>query len=599
MDCLQFAHQVQALADDDLPPVDRLLMEDHARRCYACRERRDETERLFALLDGLERDPVPAGFATAVLQRVAKRPGAPAPCTAPARRVGRRGSAAAISAQEPLVVSALAAGLLALADALGLFPSATGTRGVLGQAVSAWYGCVQDAAAAWAWWSSVSWAELVTRASALLEAGRTLLGACAGELLTFVCGMAWMVFMTSVWTRPRHAVAWAAVALCAVGALVPNTGRAAAEREPERPRDEIMRLEELVEQRRQTLDSLLQHIETLPQGQIDKEMLERVHGLTGELREDRRRLLQLRDAVVPLGVEPPPAPRAPRPPRPRHDKIVAQNLVRFGENVEIRSGETVNGDAIVVDGDLNIDGHVEGDAIVLGGNMYLGRRASVNGQAIAIAGRVDKTPGAEVFGQEMSLTLMPGNFLAGTWPHWVSLVLDMFKLGFLLLVAGLFLAVVPDRMARAREQLGESFLKCFGVGLVVLFGGSFAVAVSVMLLSITFIGIPAALVVTFATGVLLIASLFVGVLLVGDRLQELLNFRRRAPWVSVALGLLLIMLPELLSDVIRLALPIGTGWGFAFFSKALVLVTIAAGLGAIVLTRLGAPQSGQSPQPSV
>ena len=99
--------------------------------------------------------------------------------------------------------------------------------------------------------------------------------------------------------------------------------------------------------------------------------------------------------------------------------------------------------------------------------------------------------------------------------------------------------------------------------------------------------------------VVLIASLFVGVLLVGDRLQEALNFRRRAPWLSVGLGLLLIMLPELLSDFFRVVFPIGTGLAFSLFSKALVLVTVAAGLGALVLSRLGGSESGESPQPSL
>lgn len=437
--------------------------------------------------------------------------------------------------------------------------------------------------------------------------GAPVVGAVWGSLVLLAARTSLARNATASILRRRDAwpsfVTVAAAVACVVAALTLAPDAPAAERGAERPREEILLLERSVVARQQSLDSLLQHIETLPQAALEKSVLESVHALTEELRENRRRLRLLRDSVVPLAVEPAPRP-APRPARPtrpsrpsRGDKVISQGLVRFSEDVEVLTDETVNGDAIVLDGDLVVDGHVEGNAIVVAGNLLLGRRASVNGQAIAIAGRVEKAPGAEVGGQEMSLTLMPGGF-AGSWPYWVSLILDLFKLGFLLLVAGLFLAVIPERMARARDQLGESFLKCFGVGLVVLCGGSFALAVGVILLSITFVGIPAALLISFATGVLLIASLFVGVLLVGDRLQESLNFGRRAPWMSVGLGLLFIMLPELLSDAFRFAFVPGSGIAISLFSKGLVLVTVAAGLGAIVLSRLGAIEPGRTPQTS-
>ncbi len=63
------------------------------------------------------------------------------------------------------------------------------------------------------------------------------------------------------------------------------------------------------------------------------------------------------------------------------------------------------------------------------------------------------------------------------------------------------------------------------------------------------------------------------------------------------------MLPELLSDLFRLAFP--DVWSFSVVSNLymaavaiIVAGLLAAGLGAIVLTKLGAPESGQSPQPS-
>jgi len=271
--------------------------------------------------------------------------------------------------------------------------------------------------------------------------------------------------------------------------------------------------------------------------------------------------------------------------------MVAYNMIRFGEDVEVRLDETVNGDAIILGGDLIVEGEVEGDAIVLAGNLFAGRHAHIRGQAIAIGGRVETSSGAEIQGQTVSLTLFPRSlpWMQTSWPGWLGLVLDLLKLGFLVFVSGLLLLLVPSRVQQARELLGQSFLRCFGVGLLVLMGGSAALTVAMILLAVTLVGIPAALVLAFAVGLLLIASLLVGALLIGDRFQELMNRPVKAPLVSVLLGLFLVMLPELLADVLHLAMPpVVRQFGFGLLSTALVLTVLSAGLGALVLTRFGA-----------
>jgi hypothetical protein len=280
--------------------------------------------------------------------------------------------------------------------------------------------------------------------------------------------------------------------------------------------------------------------------------------------------------------------------------MVAYNMIRFGEDVEVRPDETVNGDAIILGGDLVVEGEVEGDAIVLAGNLFAGRHATIRGQAIAIGGRVETSSGAQVEGQTVSLTLFPRRlpWLRTSWPGWVALVLDLLKLGFLVLVSGLLLLLVPSRVQQARELLGQSFLRCLGVGLLVLMGGSAALTVTMILLAVTLVGIPAALVLAFAVGVLLVASLLVGALLIGDRLQEFMNRPVKAPLVSVVLGLLLVMLPEIVSDLMHLAMPPLRQFGFGLLSTALVLTVLSAGLGALVLTRFGATLPRQSPQAS-
>lgn len=362
--------------------------------------------------------------------------------------------------------------------------------------------------------------------------------------------------------------------------------------DPSRIATEIEELQHALAQRRALLDSLLQSNEALSDSLRDRVQI--------QIEEMEKRLEREQDrqrAQQELLVQPPRPPRAPRPPARR--KMVAYNMIRFGEDVEVRIDETVNGDAIIVGGDLVVEGQVEGDAIVLAGNLFAGRHANIRGQAIAIGGRVETSSGAEIEGQTVSLTLLPRRFpwIRTAWPGWVSLVLDLLKLGFLILVSGLLLLLVPSRVLQARQILDESFLRCFGVGLLVLMGGSAAITVTIILLAVTLVGIPAALVLAFAVGVLLVASLLVGALLVGDRMQELMNRPVKAPLVSVLLGLILVMLPEILADVLHLAMPPAVRqFGFGLLSTALILTVLSAGLGALVLTRFGGGLRRQSPQ---
>jgi hypothetical protein len=281
--------------------------------------------------------------------------------------------------------------------------------------------------------------------------------------------------------------------------------------------------------------------------------------------------------------------------------MVAYDMIRFGQDVVVRADETVNGDCIIVRGDLQVQGEVDGDAIVVGGDLLVGRHAAIRGQAIAVGGRVETSPGAAIEGQTVSFTLFPRrvDWFQSDWPGWLNLVLDLLKLGFLVLLSGLLLVLVPERLLRAREVLGVSFLRCFGVGLLVLMGGTCVLTVTVILLAVTLVGIPAALVLAFAMGVVLVASLLVGVLLIGDRVQELLLRRTKAPLYSVMLGLLLILLPEIVADLLHLTLPIGLGrFGIGLMSTGLVLATVAAGLGALVLSRFGGGGRRESAQPA-
>jgi hypothetical protein len=233
------------------------------------------------------------------------------------------------------------------------------------------------------------------------------------------------------------------------------------ERGSDEAREQIRLLQLELRQRGSVLDSLLEQIELESESLLVRGLRDAITELEDAQQLDRGKLLELRESGRGARIAAPRPRRPPHAPRPpSFRKTVGYDMFRFREDVEIRADEKVNGDIWVVGGNLYVDGEVDGDAIVLGGNLNVGRRAIVSGRAWAVGGRLEASPGAEVAGQTVSLVLLPTSF-TDAWPHWFSLVLDFLTLGFLMLVAGLFLIVVPERFALARELLGESFLRCF------------------------------------------------------------------------------------------------------------------------------------------
>jgi hypothetical protein len=110
------------------------------------------------------------------------------------------------------------------------------------------------------------------------------------------------------------------------------------------------------------------------------------------------------------------------------------DVIRFGENYTLESGETLNGslvviggnadieknasvtrDVILIGGNLTIDGDTDGsvvliggnltisgstgrDVVVIGGQLLLTETSVVNGDVVTMGGQVTKEPGAEVTG---------------------------------------------------------------------------------------------------------------------------------------------------------------------------------------------------------
>lgn len=341
---------------------------------------------------------------------------------------------------------------------------------------------------------------------------------------------------------------------------------------------EAERINAEIETLQAELDSLLAIVDASKGRVLPRDLLDEVAGAERRLEDAIDRL----DAAV-AAAPPPAAPAPPGDRGPRRRKPLSNTILKVGEDLRVGRAERVLGDAIVFAGDLRIEGEVTGDAIVVGGDLEIGRGARIVGQAIAVGGRVESSAGAQV-GDTVAFSLLPRlQTIQQGMPAGWALATDVAILGLILLVAGGVLAAAPRRFERVAAQIDAAWAPCLGVGVLALTGGSFAVLVATLLLAMTFIGLPVAVITGAALGLVLLAGAVAGIAAAG-RLAP--GGSGSAPATRLALGAAVLAAPWLLGDLTALLWPPMHLW-LALLSVALLATTTAAGLGALVLTRFG------------
>ncbi|MFZ6027387.1 MAG: hypothetical protein ACOYYS_06700 [Chloroflexota bacterium] len=81
---------------------------------------------------------------------------------------------------------------------------------------------------------------------------------------------------------------------------------------------------------------------------------------------------------------------------------LAEGLVVFGGSVVIEKNATVSGDIAVMGGDLDCAGLIEGNVLVMGGEVSLGETAIVERDVVTLGGTFNRAPGARIEGDVVS-----------------------------------------------------------------------------------------------------------------------------------------------------------------------------------------------------
>jgi hypothetical protein len=283
------------------------------------------------------------------------------------------------------------------------------------------------------------------------------------------------------------------------------------------------------------------------------------------------------------------------------------DVIRFGGDVTVNQGQTVDGDVVVFGGNGRVNGRVNGDVAVLGGSLTLGPEADITGDAVAIGGTLSRDPGATV-GGDVSQVSGPGTRLGEilrrrsfVWTGMLPVFATagtLVRLGVLVLF-GCFVMLVAERLAkRIGDRAAAEPVRAGLTGLLAELLFVPALVMTVVLLVITILGIPLLLLVPFAVLALAVIFLvgFTGVAArLGQAIGTRLGWTNMGPYLTTALGVVTLLLPIVLARLLGLA-------GLNFISVPLLVAGVlieylawTVGFGAAALTYFKPPLVPTSP----
>jgi len=255
------------------------------------------------------------------------------------------------------------------------------------------------------------------------------------------------------------------------------------------------------------------------------------------------------------------------------------DLVSVMGNVRIE-GE-VTGSVVVVMGSIELSGHVQGDMVSVMSRSHLAESALIDGEFVSVGWSPQRDQGSQIGGEIVNvnfMNLLPfaghGGGLRGLLRF--LLIWHLIKLTFLFIILLVITALLPRRLSAMAAAFPSRWGWSFLVGLLTYAG----VLIGAVVLAVTVIGIPLALMLVFVATMLKWVGLAAIFYLMGQSMGRNL-FRREMPHIASVLGGFVLF--ALMSTVPLL------GW---LFGKVLGILA----LGLVLVTRFGAePAPGPAP----
>ena len=312
--------------------------------------------------------------------------------------------------------------------------------------------------------------------------------------------------------------------------------------------------------------------------------------------------------AAPAAVAAPAAPGIPVPPVPPRVVIRRDDVLQINGDRTIAAGETVDGDVVVLNGDLTVAGEVRGDITVARGDLRLEPGAVVTGDAVVSGGRlVDH--GARVSGEMRvvdnghAIGIRDGAPVATrvrlgrSWfaPIGQGLVGVMETLALGLVLAGVGAALIfygLPHLNRLSDTVRNDTGRAVAVGLAANFLVIPAFIVGLVALAVTIVGIPLLLVYVPLFWVAVAGAALIGVVSVahalGERTAEQrgsFELRHRNAYAYVFTGLALLLAPLLAAHVLGMTGFLGfVGDLVGLFAGVMLWLAASVGVGAVLIT---------------
>jgi hypothetical protein len=290
--------------------------------------------------------------------------------------------------------------------------------------------------------------------------------------------------------------------------------------------------------------------------------------------------------------------------------------VRIFGNVRVAEDETVTGQVVAVLGSVRIDGEAGDQVVAVMGSVDLGPHAVVRGDVVSVGGRVNRAPGARTYGGVTEVALsdpdihIPGGPWGREWTPFLPfanfgavprLMGSGFRLVLLLLLAGIALLLARQTVEASAHRVTDSPLRVTLVGLIAEILVLPALVLTAIVMAISIIGIPLLLLIPIVVLILILMALvgFTGTAAaVGQWFQRRMSLGPSTSFVSVCVGILVILSPLLLGRVLALA-----GWPATPFAALLIgvgfvveLLAWASGFGAVITNAFNRWQAGRPPR---
>ncbi|HEX8275045.1 MAG TPA: hypothetical protein VF615_20590 [Longimicrobiaceae bacterium] len=284
---------------------------------------------------------------------------------------------------------------------------------------------------------------------------------------------------------------------------------------------------------------------------------------------------------------------------------------------EVADGEVIDGDMVVVDGDLTVHGEIRGNAVVTGGDLLMEDGGRVLGDAVVTEGQLINHGGRilgemrTLAGNEDHVMVMPSPPHAPAAPPqavrirhgWFDDIGEGIAgiastLAFALVLAGIGAALVFYGLPYLRnvsETVRRHTGRSAAVGLAASFLVIPAFILLVVALAISIIGIPVLLVAIPLYPLAVVAAFGFGLLAVAHVIGEYtaeqrggLDFRHRNAYAYVFFGIGLLLAPMLAGHTIGMVGFLGwVGVLLQVLGGMILWAASTLGLGAVILTRAG------------